>query len=166
MNIAIIGAGYGGMAAAYDLVRTGHQITIFEASQQVGGLASGFKESHWDWSVEKFYHHWFESDIHMLGLIEDDRTLQTETTSARVAQKAKAGAEPAEPPISEHMAVRAIANAWPQTRAVFEKHNLPWEDCPVPFWEPLSQSAAARGIGPTARRRLLEELNEAIGHQV
>ncbi len=60
-KIAIIGAGIGGMAAAYDLRRAGHPVTIFEAADQVGGLASGFKEPHWDWSVEKFYHHWFAS---------------------------------------------------------------------------------------------------------
>jgi len=70
-HIAIIGAGVGGMAAAFDLVRAGHQVTIFEASDQAGGLATGFKEPHWDWSVEKFYHHWFASDQHMLGLIDE-----------------------------------------------------------------------------------------------
>ena len=71
MEIAIIGAGVGGMAAAFDLVRAGHGVTIYEASQQAGGLATGFKEPHWDWSVEKFYHHWFASDKHMLGLIDE-----------------------------------------------------------------------------------------------
>lgn len=70
-EIAIIGAGIGGMAAAYDLVRAGNSVTIFEASSQPGGLASGFKEPHWDWSVEHFYHHWFASDRHMLGLIDE-----------------------------------------------------------------------------------------------
>ncbi len=70
-HIAIIGAGIGGMAAAYDLVRAGNSVTIYEASGQPGGLASGFKEPHWDWSVEHFYHHWFASDRHMLGLIDE-----------------------------------------------------------------------------------------------
>lgn len=70
-EIAIIGAGIGGMAAAYDLVPAGNSVTIFEASSQPGGLASGFKEPHWDWSVEHFYHHWFASDRHMLGLIDE-----------------------------------------------------------------------------------------------
>jgi protoporphyrinogen oxidase len=37
----------------------------------VGGLAAGFKEPGWDWSVEKFYHHWFQTDQHILGLIEE-----------------------------------------------------------------------------------------------
>ncbi len=70
-RVAIIGAGIGGLSAAYDLVRAGHRVTIFEASEQVGGLAAGFKAPHWDWSVEKYYHHWFASDSHMLGLIEE-----------------------------------------------------------------------------------------------
>jgi protoporphyrinogen oxidase len=71
MKIAIIGAGFGGMAAAYDLIRAGQQVTIFESADFVGGLASGFKEPGWNWSVEKFYHHWFASDKAMLGLIRE-----------------------------------------------------------------------------------------------
>jgi protoporphyrinogen oxidase len=71
MKIAIIGAGYSGMVAAYDLKQAGHAVTIFESADYVGGLASGFKEPHWDWSVEKFYHHWFQSDSEMLGLIRE-----------------------------------------------------------------------------------------------
>ena len=71
MKTAIIGAGYAGLSAAYDLIRAGHQVTIFESANHPGGLASGFKEPHWDWSVEHFYHHWFASDEHMLGLIDE-----------------------------------------------------------------------------------------------
>jgi protoporphyrinogen oxidase len=71
MNIAIIGAGYAGLSAAYDLTKAGHTVTIFEAADHTGGLAAGFKEPHWDWSVEKYYHHWFASDQHMLGLIKE-----------------------------------------------------------------------------------------------
>jgi len=70
-KIAILGAGFGGMAAAYDLVRAGYQVTIYEAADYAGGLASGIREPNWDWSVEKFYHHWFASDRHMLGLIDE-----------------------------------------------------------------------------------------------
>lgn len=70
-SVAILGAGFGGLAAAYDLQRSGCQVTIYEAEPYVGGLAAGFKEPHWDWYVEKFYHHWFASDRHMLGLIRE-----------------------------------------------------------------------------------------------
>ncbi len=70
-KVAIVGAGIGGMAAAYDLVRAGCQVTIYDSSNQVGGLASGFKLPNWDWSIEKYYHHWFSSDQHILGLIRE-----------------------------------------------------------------------------------------------
>lgn len=70
-RVAIIGAGVGGMAAAYDLVRAGRDVTIFEANDFVGGLAAGFKQPHWDWSVERYYHHWFATDGHILGMIEE-----------------------------------------------------------------------------------------------
>lgn len=71
MKIAIIGAGPAGLAAAYDLTRAQHSVTIYEAAPEVGGLASGFKAPHWEWSLEKFYHHWFASDSAILGLINE-----------------------------------------------------------------------------------------------
>jgi protoporphyrinogen oxidase len=70
-RIAIIGAGVAGLTAAYNLNRAGHQVTIYEAAPQVGGLAAGFRAPGWDWTLEKFYHHWFASDRHILGLIEE-----------------------------------------------------------------------------------------------
>ena len=70
-RIAIVGAGLGGMSAAYDLLKAGRQVTIFESSNGVGGLAAGFKLPHWDWSLEQYYHHWFASDRHILGLIDE-----------------------------------------------------------------------------------------------
>jgi protoporphyrinogen oxidase len=70
-NIAIIGAGAGGLAAAYDLVQAGHQVTVYEQESRPGGLAAGFKEPEWDWELEKFYHHWFQSDHAILGLIDE-----------------------------------------------------------------------------------------------
>ncbi len=71
MKVAIVGAGAAGLAAAYDLTRLGHAATIYEAASEVGGLAAGFKAPHWDWTLEKFYHHWFASDRHILGLIDE-----------------------------------------------------------------------------------------------
>jgi protoporphyrinogen oxidase len=67
----VIGAGFGGLAAAYDLSRAGCKVTVFESGSQAGGLASGIREPHWSWSVEKFYHHWFATDRHILALIDE-----------------------------------------------------------------------------------------------
>jgi protoporphyrinogen oxidase len=71
LKIAIIGAGVAGMSAAWDFARAGHHVTIYEAESRVGGLASGFKDDGWDWSMEKFYHHWFETDSEILRLADE-----------------------------------------------------------------------------------------------
>ena len=70
-KVAVIGAGAGGLAAAYDLAQAGHQVTVYEKESRPGGLAAGFKEENWDWSLEKFYHHWFQTDHAILGLIKE-----------------------------------------------------------------------------------------------
>jgi len=62
LKVGIIGAGVAGMSAAWDLVNAGYDVTVYEAGSEVGGLASGFRDENWDWSLEKFYHHWFETD--------------------------------------------------------------------------------------------------------
>lgn len=59
MKIAIIGAGFTGLSAAYQLVKQGHEVTIFEKDPQPGGLAVGYQEEKWEWTLEKHYHHWF-----------------------------------------------------------------------------------------------------------
>ncbi len=70
-RIGIIGAGATGLAAAWDFAKAGCQVTIYEADQRVGGLAAGFKDESWDWTLEKFYHHWFASDNDIFALAEE-----------------------------------------------------------------------------------------------
>jgi protoporphyrinogen oxidase len=76
MKIAIIGGGFTGLAAAYTLTKNGHHVTVYEAGPMLGGLAYGFKEKNWDWSLEYAYHHWFTNDraimelTHELGLTD------------------------------------------------------------------------------------------------
>ncbi len=71
MRIAIIGAGATGLAAAWELQKKGHTITIYEKEALPGGLARGFRSDAWQDSVECFYHHWFKSDQSMLALTEE-----------------------------------------------------------------------------------------------
>ena len=68
LKIAIIGAGAAGLAAAWDFAEAGHQVAVYEAADRVGGLAAGFKDDGWDWTLEKFYHHWFANDDDILAL--------------------------------------------------------------------------------------------------
>ena len=38
MKTAVIGAGVGGLAAAYDLARAGHEVTVFDSFAKPGGM--------------------------------------------------------------------------------------------------------------------------------
>ncbi len=71
MKIAVIGAGIAGLSAAFDLAGAGHRVTVFEGASYAGGLAAGFKSTRWDWHLEHYYHHWFETDDDILGIINE-----------------------------------------------------------------------------------------------
>jgi protoporphyrinogen oxidase len=71
MDIGIIGAGITGLAAAYDLTKRGHAVTVYEAQPYAGGLAAGFHDERWEWPLDRFYHHWFASDDDLIGLIDE-----------------------------------------------------------------------------------------------
>jgi len=70
MRIAIVGAGIAGMTAAYDLAQAGEHVTLYEASAHAGGLAAGFRDSQWDWPLERFYHHLFVTDRAIRTLVD------------------------------------------------------------------------------------------------
>ncbi len=68
MKVAIIGAGFTGLAAGVELVDAGAEVTIYEADKKPGGLAVGFSVSGWDWSLERYYHHIFANDRGIINL--------------------------------------------------------------------------------------------------
>jgi len=71
MRIAILGAGFTGLSAAYQLRKLDHKVAIFEKESDLGGLAVGYKEKNWNWSLEKGYHHWFTNDDSVLNLAKE-----------------------------------------------------------------------------------------------
>lgn len=71
MKIAIIGAGFTGLSAAYQLSKKGYDVTVYEKDPQPGGLAIGYQEKNWDWTLEKHYHHWFTNDDSVLNLAKE-----------------------------------------------------------------------------------------------
>ena len=87
MKIGIIGAGFTGLSAAYYLQKEGHDVTIFERDTKPGGLAIGYKESNWKWTLEEHYHHWFTNDNSVLDLareISHDVIIKRPKTSSYV----------------------------------------------------------------------------------
>ncbi len=71
MKIAVIGGGLTGLAAAYELLKNGHEVTVFEKETYLGGLASGYKQRNWKWYLEKTYHHFFTNDATIVELIKE-----------------------------------------------------------------------------------------------
>ena len=71
MNIAIVGAGFTGLSAAYYSTKKGHNVEIFELDSKPGGLAVGYKENKWNWTLEYHYHHWFTNDKSVLDLASE-----------------------------------------------------------------------------------------------
>jgi len=71
MHIGIVGAGFTGLTAGNTLAKQGHDVTIFEKESISGGLAMGFRQPGWEWSLEKHYHHIFTSDSAIRKLATD-----------------------------------------------------------------------------------------------
>ena len=71
MKIGIIGAGFTGLAAAIALQKKGHKIVLIEKDFQPGGLALGYSENTWEWTLEQHYHHWFTNDDSILNLAKE-----------------------------------------------------------------------------------------------
>jgi len=67
--IGIVGGGIAGLSAAYRLQQHGHEVRVFEASDQVGGLAA-IHETAGD-PIEKFYHHLSKSEETIVELAEE-----------------------------------------------------------------------------------------------
>lgn len=67
-SIGIIGGGYTGLTAALRLAQAGHQVTVWERGEfggQAGTIPIG------DTRIEIFYHHLFQSDVHIQSLAKE-----------------------------------------------------------------------------------------------
>jgi len=65
----IVGGGIAGLAAAYRLQGRGEDVVVFEASDDLGGLAATY-ETAGD-RIEKFYHHLSANERTIVGLAEE-----------------------------------------------------------------------------------------------
>lgn len=71
MDVGVVGAGITGLTVAYELTKQGHSVAVYEARPYAGGLAAGFRDERWEWPLDRFYHHWFASDSHVLALLDE-----------------------------------------------------------------------------------------------
>jgi len=69
MHVGIIGGGILGITLGYFLSREGVRVTIFEASDTLGGLAGPIRLD--GYNIDRFYHAILTSDAHLAQLFEE-----------------------------------------------------------------------------------------------
>ena len=69
VTVGIIGGGPAGLALAYDLSRSGIEVSLFEAASELGGLARSFRFG--DITIERYYHFICGADSGYLRSIGD-----------------------------------------------------------------------------------------------
>jgi len=68
-KVAVIGAGVMGLACAYENLKQGHEVDLYEADDRVGGMAA-----HFDFdglSIERYYHFICKPDEFLFELLKD-----------------------------------------------------------------------------------------------
>lgn len=68
-NVAVIGAGAMGLAAAYHALKAGHEVVLYEGDSEPGGMAA-----HFDFgglSIERFYHFVCKADQPLFDLMAE-----------------------------------------------------------------------------------------------
>lgn len=68
-QVVVVGGGFTGLSAAYELALRGIQVTVLEAADEIGGLAAAFDIG--GTRLDRFYHHWFTSDHDALALVRE-----------------------------------------------------------------------------------------------
>ncbi len=155
MKIGIIGGGFTGLGAANYLKN--HDVTIFESSDKVGGLSSGFKMPEWNWPIDNAIHHWFTTDSEALNLAKEigmEKNLIIKNTKAACFYKGKIAELDSPLSVLKYpfisimnrfrlgliMAYLKIINSWKklekETATVFIKKTMGEEVFRI-IWEPL-----------------------------
>lgn len=73
-KVAVIGAGPMGLMTAYELLKKGHKVTIFEADDRIGGMSASFDFD--GTMIERFYHFVCKPDQPLFDLLSEFNILE------------------------------------------------------------------------------------------
>lgn len=68
-KIAIVGAGVMGLTLAYELVKKGYDVAVFEKDDRVGGMSASFDFD--GLTIERYYHFFCKPDIPIFDLLKE-----------------------------------------------------------------------------------------------
>ncbi|MCP4898434.1 MAG: FAD-dependent oxidoreductase, partial [bacterium] len=68
-RVCVLGGGLAGLSAAYDLGRAGVEVTVVEAAENLGGLASSITVN--GTPIERFYHFICRGDSELMSLVDE-----------------------------------------------------------------------------------------------
>lgn len=135
---AVVGGGILGMTLAHRLARAGHEVTLFDAAERLGGLASAWSLDGVVW--DRHYHVTLLSDVHLralwaeLGLEEELRWAETRTgfySGGRMFSMSNALEFLRFPPLGLIDKLRLAATILHASRV---KDPRPLEEIPVSDW--------------------------------
>jgi protoporphyrinogen oxidase len=69
-RVAIVGGGFTGLTAAYQLAKAGHYVEVIEAAPQLGGLVAGFTLDD-GFPLEQAYHFLYTTDHYMTDMAQE-----------------------------------------------------------------------------------------------
>src|SRR3990167_10940789 len=76
-QIAVIGAGPMGLMCAYELLKQGHRVTLFERDDRIGGMSASFDFG--GTKIERFYHFICATDYPLFNLLKELNLMHTLT---------------------------------------------------------------------------------------
>ncbi|ALG68826.1 NAD(P)/FAD-dependent oxidoreductase [Beggiatoa leptomitoformis] len=68
-KIAVIGAGPMGLMCAYELLKAGHQVDLYERDKQIGGMTASFNFD--GLKIERYYHFICATDAPLFALLDE-----------------------------------------------------------------------------------------------
>ncbi|MDM0086001.1 MULTISPECIES: hydroxysqualene dehydroxylase HpnE [unclassified Variovorax] len=163
MKIAVIGAGWAGLACAVETARAAHRVTLFEAARQPGGRARRIDASHGGAALDNGQHILIGAYRDTLALmravgVEPDTALLRQPLSLRFADGGGLALPKLQPPL-DLLAGIALARGWTWAdKGSLLRTALHWRRAGFRCAPEASVATLCAGLTPRVMQELIEPL--------